>query len=510
MKRLFLALIIPVFAFASGSMTPILSYLLSDSETAALQTNMTNNKEVVTHVTEWTYTGTLTGTFQSVILELNGVETPLSISNGSFSHTAKLRAGANAYTIIATAANGSVHDVNGSIYLGYTTAAGGSHSGALKNGRLYTWGRNNLAQTGLGYNSELDGNESLGVHPTVPVEVVAPTTDQLVSLSFNQNYSLALDENGHVWSWGSNADGELGRGVLDENCSETASSACVKSIGLVDISDVLLLSAGYTHTLALKNDGTLWAWGTNGDGELGNGDTNDSALPVQVAIDPNLNLVQVSAGSAFSCALDDQGRVWGWGRNNYGQMGQGDKGDDQLTPIQIPMPDNAKVRSLATGKAHILVLTDTGDVYGWGLNSTSQIGYYGYQFKGTESAWSNYIYAPVKILEADAANPVEALFANGNSSYIVRADRKIYPWGQYGETTPEGSQQYTNLDYPEDRYATVDAIKDLAAGALHIVALQEDGTVFTFKWSFEGSLGGGETTVDRWFYNYPIMPSFAP
>ena len=60
-------------------MTPILSYLLSDSETAALQTNMTNNKEVVTHVTEWTYTGTLTGTFQSVILELNGVITSYSI-----------------------------------------------------------------------------------------------------------------------------------------------------------------------------------------------------------------------------------------------------------------------------------------------------------------------------------------------------------------------------------------------------------------------------------------------
>lgn len=469
-----------------------------------------SGEDVVTHATQWIYTGTAGNEkfLQSVVLEQNGEKTYVDVAaDGTFAHPAKLNAGTNRFTLTATDGNGNTSEVNGTLYLGYTTAAGGSHSGALKDGKLYTWGRNNLAQTGLGYNSDLE-DESLGSHPTAPVEVTAPTTNRFVSLSFNQNYSLALDEAGNVWSWGANPNGELGRGDLDDNCSLTASSACVKSISSVDLPGVVLISAGYSHALALKSDGTLWAWGTNGDGELGTGDANASSVPVQVNIDETLAIVQVSAGSDFTCALDDQGRIWAWGKNNYGQMGQGDKGDDQLSPVKVPMPADVKIKSVAAGKAHILALAEDGTVYGWGLNSSSQIGYYGYQYKETEAAWDNYIYAPMLVLEANATNPVVEVFANGNSSYVVRADKKIYPWGQFGETTPEGDQEYTNLDYPEDRYASVGDIKDLAAGALHIVATQADDTIFTFKWNFEGSLGGGETTVDRWFYNYPIKPVF--
>ena len=115
---------------------------------------------------------------------------------------------------------------------------------------------------------------------------------------------------------------------------------------------------------------------------------------------------------------------------------------------------------------------------------------------------------PTVIEEASADNPILEVYANGNSSYILRADKKIYPWGQYGETDEEGKTSYSNIDYPEDRLTAISSVREVAAGALHVVAVQENGTVFTFKWSFEGSLGGGESTVDRWMYNYPIIPVF--
>lgn len=470
----------------------------------------TTLKNEITHVSQWDFSGEVNEEVSSLVLELNGESDILEIAeDGKYLVTKKLKAGENRYNFIITDDNSNVIEKNGTIYQGYTVAAGGSHSGAIKNGKLYTWGRNNLAQTGLGYSSEPD-EESDGVHPLTPTHVTLPEDTEFVSLSFNQNYSLAIDTEGDIWSWGYNKYGELGRGEVDDNCSITSTSACGKTIGKIDVDNIVLISAGYSHALALDNNGTIWSWGTNKDGELGTGETNDTVkTPIEVDMNDSLNIIQIAAGSDFSMALDDNGTLWGWGKNNYHQMGLGlENKDDQLTPIKVPMPEGVKVKSVATGKGHVLVLTRDGDVYGWGLNSVSQIGYYGYQFKGTDDEWNRYEHEPRLVLARDSENPVIEVYANGNSSYIIRADKRIYPWGQYGSTTPEGKQSYTNLDYPEDRYAQVSNIKDLAAGALHITAIQEDDTVFTFKWSFEGSLGGGETTVDKWFYNYPIMPNF--
>lgn len=518
-RKLFLGLLIlPPLFFVSGCSDDGETTYIDSTEPEILldidDTNLTVNRAW------WTIKGLVSDDreIKSVTVDINNGASITTISDiddltGAFTASAKLKAGENTYSIIVTDMAGNTAKVEGIIYQGFKVAAGGSHSGILKDGNLYTWGRNNAGQTGLGYNSEPD-EESLGTHPLSPMQVTLPT-DRFVSLSFNQNYSLAIDDAANVWSWGYNRYGELGRGNVDEDCSLTLSSgACSLSMGQVDITDIIMVSAGYSHAMALRDDDTVWTWGSNSDGELGNGDTESDAinLPVQVNFSTSTNIgriVQISAGSDFSAVLDDQGQAWIWGKNNYGQAGQGeDNTDDIMFPTLVPMPDNVTIKSLATGKGHVLALAENGDVYGWGLNSSSQIGYYGYQYKETEDAWERYIYQPVRILEHDEGNPVTEVYANGNSSYIVRADKKIYPWGQYGETLEDGSQSYTNLDYPENRYSQVSNIKGLAAGALHIVATQEDDTVFTFKWNFQGSLGGGETTVDRWFYNYPIMPQF--
>ena len=485
-----------------------------DTTPPVLQTSIAGTESAVTHTSVWTFDGNVTddGGVKTLTLELNGETSEVGVENGRFNVAAALKAGANPYTLTASDESGNETTISGSVYLGHTTAAGGSHSGALYNGELYAWGRNNYGQTGLGYTSSLSDSSS-GAHPATPFKLTTPDTNAIVSISFNQNFSIALDEAGNVWSWGDNSDGELGRGASTDICGSSATEPdCILAIGQVqNLTDVVAISAGYSHTLALKNDGTVWAFGTNGDGELGTGDANATAVPVQTVWtgEQSVNVVQVSAGSDFSCALDDQGRLWAWGKNNYGQLGQGAKGnDDQLTPIEVPFAEGVKIVSVATGKGHALALDANGTVYGWGLNASSQVGYYGYQYKGTDDAWASYVLSPAEVVPADADNPVVAVFANGNSSYILRADKKIYPWGQYGETDETGKTSYANLDLPEDKLTAVTSVKDVAAGALHMVAVQEDGTVFTWRWSFEGSLGGGESTVNAWMYNYPVKPVF--
>jgi len=465
--------------------------------------------ELMTLSSKWNFEGEVkSGTTLSVLtLEFNNVSENIVLTEGKFSVTKDLNLGSNSFKITAEDGTGKKEIKSGTIYLGARTTAGGSHSGAIKDEKLYTWGRNNYGQSGLGYTSSTFVPNSDNPHPKTPMEITTPT--KFVSLSFMQNFSVAIDENGDVYTWGYDKNGELGRGKDNrDNCSRTED--CRLTIEKVDgLSNIVAIDAGLSHTLALDKNGEVFAFGTNNDGELGNGTKVSDAIPVKVVFpDDNIKIVQVTAGSDFSMAIDENGDVWAWGKNNYGQMAQGDKGDDQLTPLKITIGNSEKIASITAGTGHILALTKSGDVYGWGSNSLSQIGYRGYQYKNSNYAWASAIYTPTKILTNYKNNPVEQVFAGGHSSYILRADRKVYPWGMYGETEPDGSQNYSNPDYPEDKLTAITSVKDMAAGALHVTAIKENNTVFTWRWSFEGSLGGGDSTANIWFYNYPIIPDF--
>ena len=475
-----------------------------------LKLNMDYSENISSNLSRLTLEGTVSDEdLKEVRLELNNKTIETTIVNGKFTVDFALSAGLNIFKVIAVDENGNKTSITskGGITLSQTVSAGGSHSGALKNGVLYTWGRNNYGQTGLGYTSSLK-DETNGTHPISPIKITTPS--KFVSIAFNQNFSLAIDKNGDVYSWGHDKYGELGRGdEYDEICDDVN---CRKDIGKIEnLSNISYLSAGYSHSLAIKTDNTIWAFGTGTNGELGNLKEESSSTPVQVDFgDENPIIVQVSAGSDFSLALDIEGQVWAWGKNNNGQMGQGEEygTSNQLTPVKVPFSDNTEIVSISTGKAHVVALAKDGSVYGWGLNSSSQIGYYGYQYKDTDDAWDRYIHTPKKILDNDDTNPVIQVYAGGNSSYILKEDKKIYPWGQYGETLSDGSQEYNNLDYPEDKLTSITSVKNISAGLLHVVAQKEDDTVFTWRWSYEGSLGGGESTANIWFYLYPILPEF--
>ena len=465
-----------------------------------------------------------------VDIELNDGITSASFGLDSFAATLELKAGLNSYTVVATDSSGNEARYEGSLYLGHRVAAANSHAGAISNGQIYSWGRNNYGQTGLGFYSTMSDNPD--IHPTSPHLVPTPADTAFAALSFGQNHSLAIDTQGRLWSWGDDADGQLGRGDGNwSDCGLSGSTAriCRMDIGQVaDWTDVAAVAAGLDHVLVLRGDGTVWGFGSNANGCLGlDAAIENSSTPVQVAwsVDDiaagNVGrIIQVAAGSGISLALDDKGQLWAWGRNSYGNLGQGYKDSDaHPTPVLVPLDavaGSSAIVAVATGNNHILALDTNGQVYAWGNNATSQVGFNGYLYKGTTDAWESPLLSP-RQLPAFIDAPAVGVYANGNTSYARRSDGKVYPWGQWGTTGADGRTTYANLDEPEDRLAgLVDggasgigdnkSIIDLAVGSLFSVAMRNDGQLFSWGWSFEGSLGGGDTTTDRWMYHTPITP----
>ncbi|MGP9687928.1 hypothetical protein ACT3TH_02075 [Psychrobacter sp. AOP22-C1-C5] len=132
---------------------------------------------------------------------------------GYFDDRILLSLGSNKVTLEATDNAGNIMRSTKTLYLGDTVAAGGSHTGALRDGQLYGWGRNNYGQTGLGLTTKV--TDVMG-HPDTPV-IISRAPKNLLSINYNQNHSLAIDKHGKVYSWGADKYGQLGRGELGRN-----------------------------------------------------------------------------------------------------------------------------------------------------------------------------------------------------------------------------------------------------------------------------------------------------
>ncbi len=239
--------------------------------------------------------------------------------------------------------------------LGIVDASGGYlHSLARKNdGSVWAWGDNSYGQ--LGDNTLTDRLKP------VQVQNLTTTSSVAMAIAAGDFHSIALLGVGSVWAWGHNDHGQLGN-----NNTGTDSSQPVQAKGLAG---VVAIAAGAAHSLAVRSDGTVWAWGDNSSGELGNNSTTDSPVPVQVH---NLtNVVAVAAGGNHSLALRGDGTVWAWGENPWGQLGDS-TATDRHEPVQVH--NLTGVVAIAAGDWHSLALRDDGSICAWGHNGYGQLG----------------------------------------------------------------------------------------------------------------------------------------
>ena len=203
----------------------------------------------------------------------------------------------------------------------------------------------------------------------------------------------------------------------------------VKNADGTPFADVIAISAGGAHSMAKKADGTIWAWGKNENGQLGNGASADSSVPVQVM--GLAGIEQISAGEYHSMALRADGTVWAWGRNQYGQLGDNTR-NSSSTPVQVTGENGfgylTGVEEIAAGIGYSMALMSDGTLMAWGHNNSYQLG------DGTQQSRN----APVEVKDAAGtgalANVVE-FSANNEISMAKTADGRIWTWGmnRYGE-----------------------------------------------------------------------------
>jgi alpha-tubulin suppressor-like RCC1 family protein len=232
-------------------------------------------------------------------------------------------------------------------------SAGTNHTLALtRDGTLWVWGYNASGQLGLGDTT----------HRSSPVQVGA--LSDWSSVSGNWASALAIKTDGTLWAWGSNSSGQLGLGDTTHRSSPVQVGA---------LSDWKQVYCGKTQeTLAIKTDGSLWAWGDNTYGQLGLGDDTSRSSPVRVGALTNWRRV-------FDClSLKTDGSLWAWGDNTYGQLGLGDT-VSRSSPVQVGALTNWRIaiRSTAAGEPYSLATRTDGTLWAWGSNSYGQLGFSG-------------------------------------------------------------------------------------------------------------------------------------
>lgn len=376
---------------------------------------------------------------------------------------------------------------------GLVTAAGGSHSGALVSGSLYTFGRNNVGQLGIG--PAVDASKS------APTKIV--TTATPAALAFNQNSSLFVDATGGVWVWGENTNGELGlgdSGVETRRNTPTANPA---------VTGAVYAALGYRHTLVLGADGVVRAWGANDLGQVGvvgtaAGDDIQTA-PVVVAGLP-ADIVKVVAGSSHSIALTASGDVFVWGRNTYGNLGGGAVDTDRH-PTPAKVPGLTDVVDVANGRDHVLAVKADGSVVSWGLGASGQLGYgdpVGGDFASPRAT-------PAAVATSgDGAKKLGAIatvYANGNTSFALARDGKLWGWGEDGNgTLAQGGAGGAGAMAHKAGYAVRAGVyalgsgtpeylderaklRSIAVGALHVVVRTDKNELYSWGWNTNGTLG---------------------
>ena len=256
---------------------------------------------------------------------------------------------------------------------------------------------------------------------------------------------------------------------------------------------VTAISAGANYNLALKSDGTVWAWGDNAYGQLGDGVTTPSDVPVRVS--GLTGVVKIFTGADDAFALTSDGTLWAWGNNAYGQLGDGTKAN-ALTPVRVPI---ANVSMIAAGDAHTLVLKSDGTLWSWGRNDNGQLG------NGTET--DNMFPTQIDPYDSVGIKGMTAVFAGGDSSYAIRSDGSVWAWGnnldgqlgQAGLGSNDSAGCASTLCVPTPtQIPGLSGVASMSAGEGHVVALKSDGTVWTWGSNRDGQAGAGTPGSPGW------------
>lgn len=325
--------------------------------------------------------------------------------------------------------------------------------------------------------------------------------EYIIQVSCGQSYSLALTNLGRVYSWGGNMQGQLGDGTTIDKSLPTDVTLHFE---LVSGEVISYIAAGDKHAFALTSKGRVFAWGLNGFGQLGDGSITDKSTPVDITLQFNLRdgelITSILAGSWYSMALSSDSRVFTWGDNRSGQIGDGSI-FNRSNPIEITsffqLDIGDSITQLAAGSSHSLAISSSGRVFSWGLNNYGQLG------DGSEVSrlLPNDITANFNIAMGEK---ITQIIAGGFHSIAITTNSHVYSWGynHYGQL---GNGTNDDNSIPVDITSTFDLKEDsfiysVSAGFVTSMAITSTGEMFTWGGNPVGELGDG-TLVGKNFPN---------
>jgi len=356
-------------------------------------------------------------------------------------------------------------------------------------GTLWAWGNNDFGQLGLG---DTDSR-------TVPtlIDDTNISGDEWTAVSAGTNHVLALRDNGELYAWGGNANGRLGiGGTVSQSAPVHVPTAGISG------SEWTTISAGGTHSLALRDNGELYVWGGNAQGRLGLGDTNQRTTPVQL---PTAGIsgsewTTISAGDAHTLAIRDSGELYVWGNGANGRLGLNDP-TQRTTPVQLPTAGISGSEWIVAsgGNAHTLAIRDDGSMWAWGNNSAGRLGL-------GDSIQRN---VPYEVLTTNVSGGEWVAVSAGNTNTIALRDSgELYVWGANAQgqlglgdnVTRTSPTVVPTTDISGDEWIALSR----GANASHTIVVRDDATAWSWGNNADGQLGKGiaeagqGTNTDNW------------
>jgi alpha-tubulin suppressor-like RCC1 family protein len=342
-------------------------------------------------------------------------------------------------------------------------AAGVWNTCAIENtGALWCWGFpvGDLGKGGLG-SMPCGGGLSGDTCAFAPVRIEALGT-AVMDVAVGSEHICAVKNDGTVWCWGDNSYGQLGDGTTTARTSPTL---------VQNITKVVAIATVDLHTCALKSDATAWCWGFNLGGQLGDGTTTNSPTPVQVVGVTSAAAVQ--CGESYSCARKTDGTAWCWGHGVWGELGNGST-TLMSPPVQVATLGNS-VADLSTNWDHACASENDGSLYCWGLNASGDVGKDG----GIESSPN---------LVTDLSN-MRSIAAGLGHNCVIRLDGTIWCFGDNADGELTGTTQ--GGPTPVEVSSLPGSVTQLVAGDSFTCALLGTGAVRCWGRNDYGQLGNG-------------------
>jgi alpha-tubulin suppressor-like RCC1 family protein len=357
------------------------------------------------------------------------------------------------------------------------SSAAQAGSGPASSARVFAWGDNSTGQLGDG---------TVGGTSDVPAAVVLPSGVTPIAIAAgggggggdmesSQSAAYALGSDGNVYAWGDNSNGALGNG------SAVASSGTPVVVSLPSGVTALGIGAAQGTGYAIGSDGRLYAWGDNNLGKLGDGSAaTNSFTPVVVSLPTGVTPTAVAGGYQSAYALGSDGKVYAWGDNFYGELGNGST-TNSTTPVPISLPTEVTATAIAGGGGTGFAIGSDGRLYSWGYNVNGGLG---------DNSTSNSD-DPV-VVELPSGVTPKAITAGGGFAHAIGSDGNLYGWGLDSTADQLGDGRATDSDTPVVVTLAPGVTPTAIADNIHTgYAIGSDGKVYAWGYGLAGELGDG-------------------